>query len=59
MATILKVHGTFATGPEEGHSWWQRGSDCCNHMGELLEADDGNLKIEQVVWDGLNSERAG
>jgi hypothetical protein len=57
MATILKVHGTFATGPEEGKSWWQRGSECCNHIGELVEAEDGNFKIEQVVWDGLNSER--
>jgi hypothetical protein len=58
MATILKVHGTFASGPEEGDKWWQRGSECCGHVGELVEAEDGNLKIEPVVWDGLNSERS-
>ncbi len=58
MATILKVHGTFASGPEEGDKWWQRGSECCSHVGELVEAEDGHLKIEQVVWDGLNSERS-
>lgn len=58
MATILKVHGTFASGPEEGDKWWQRGSECCSHVGELVEAEDGHLKIEQVIWDGLNSERS-
>jgi len=58
MATILKVHGTFASGPEDGDKWWQRGSECCSHIGEMVEAEDGHLKIEQVVWDGLNSERS-
>lgn len=56
MATILTVHGTFASGPDEGAAWWQRGSHCCEEIKSLVEADDGPVKIEPVGWDGLNSE---
>lgn len=56
MGTILTVHGTFATGPEEGTSWWQRGSPSARQLQELIEAEDGQLKVDPFVWDGLNSE---
>jgi len=58
MATVLMVHGTFASGPEEGSAWWQRGSECCKLLGDYVEAEDGPVKVEPVVWDGLNSEKS-
>lgn len=58
MATILTVHGTFASGPEEGSAWWQRGGECCGALSTLVEGEDGPVKVEPVVWDGLNSEQS-
>ncbi|SDP16457.1 hypothetical protein SAMN04488061_2369 [Filomicrobium insigne] len=56
MATIVTVHGTFASGPLEGTKWWQRGSRFTTQLQNSVEGDDGTLKIEPCVWDGLNSE---
>jgi triacylglycerol esterase/lipase EstA (alpha/beta hydrolase family) len=58
MATIVTVHGTFASGPEEGEKWWQKGSEFTRHIGTLVEADGGTLAVQPHVWDGLNSERS-
>ena len=56
MATIITVHGTGATGPEEGDRWWQRGSEFETHIRQLVESEDGELKYEPFVWNGANSE---
>jgi hypothetical protein len=56
MATIITVHGTGATGPEEGQAWWQKGSEFENHIRELVESEDGTLNFQPMVWDGANSE---
>jgi triacylglycerol esterase/lipase EstA (alpha/beta hydrolase family) len=56
MATIITVHGTGATGPEEGEAWWQKGSAFENHIRELVEGEDGTLDFQPVLWDGANSE---
>jgi hypothetical protein len=56
MATIVTVHGTGATGPEEGERWWQRGSPFEKHIRELVESTDGDLTLQPFVWDGANSE---
>jgi hypothetical protein len=56
MATIITVHGTGATGPEEGDAWWQRGSEFEKHMRELVDGEDGELNFERLIWDGANSE---
>jgi hypothetical protein len=56
MATIIAVHGTFATGPEEGEGWWQRGGALDRDIRELVEADDSRLDFAPHVWDGQNSE---
>ena len=56
MATIITVHGTGATGPEEGQAWWQRGSEFEKHLCELVEGEDGVLYFQRLIWDGANSE---
>jgi hypothetical protein len=56
MATIITVHGTGATGPEEGQAWWQKGSAFEQHIRELVESEDGTLNFQPMVWDGNNSE---
>lgn len=56
MATIVTVHGTFATGPLEGMKWWQRGSPFMSYVAELVESSDGTLNLDPHVWNGLNSE---
>lgn len=58
MATLIYVHGTFATGPEKGDKWWQRGSAFDRRMHELVAADAGGLAIERIIWDGDNLESA-
>ncbi|MDX2202336.1 MAG: hypothetical protein NW223_06290 [Hyphomicrobiaceae bacterium] len=55
MAVIILVHGTFATGPEEGESWWQGGSVFERELKDLVAADDGSLEVKRFVWDGNNS----
>ena len=56
MATILTVHGTFASGQARGEKWWQEGSPFEAHLRELVEADSGELRWQPVIWSGLNSE---
>jgi hypothetical protein len=57
MAAIITVHGTGASGPEEGNKWWQRGSEFEKHIRELVEGADGTaLKTQRLIWDGANSE---
>src|SRR5215813_2259330 len=56
MATIITVHGTNATGPEEGSNWWQRGSEFEHDVREFVQADDGNIDFKPLIWDGKNSE---
>lgn len=56
MATIVTVHGTFATGPLEGEKWWQRGSPFSAYLAHFVESDGGEIKIEPHIWNGLNSE---
>jgi hypothetical protein len=56
MATLISVHGTGATGPEEGQAWWQKGSAFEGHIRELVEGEDGELNFQRLIWDGANSE---
>lgn len=56
MATLITVHGTFATGPIEGRSWWQYGSPFTMRLAMLLQADSGRITLDPFVWNGLNSE---
>ena len=56
MATIITVHGTGATGPEEGDAWWQRGGAFKEHIRELVEGEDGALNFQRLIWDGANNE---
>ncbi len=58
MATIVTVHGTFASGPLEGSKWWQRGSPCAAYLEHLVEGSDGPVKVEPHIWNGFNSEAA-
>lgn len=56
MAAIIAVHGTYATGPEDGEGWWQKGGALERDLRELVEADDARLDFVPHVWDGENSE---
>src|SRR5262245_58494419 len=56
MATIITVHGTNNTGPEEGTHWWQKGSVFEQDVRTYVETEDGKLNFEPHIWDGKNSE---
>lgn len=56
MATLITVHGTFATGPVEGQAWWQYGSPFTMRLAVLLQAESGRITLDPFVWNGLNSE---
>ena len=56
MTTILTVHGTGSTGPEQGEKWWQKGSPFEAQMRDMVQADEGELNWQPVIWDGANSE---
>lgn len=56
MATIVTVHGTFASGEETGQKWWQKGSPFEGELRKHVEANTGNLTWQPVIWDGQNSE---
>lgn len=58
MATIILVHGTFASGPEAGEKWWQQDSPFERDLKQLVTGVDGRLAIERLIWDGANSERS-
>lgn len=50
---IVTIHGTFATGPEAGEKWWQKGSVFTNKIKQQIGR---NTEIVPFVWDGANSE---
>lgn len=56
MATILTVHGTFASGPESGENWWQKGSPFAQRIAERVGVEDGEFSYQPFIWDGANSE---
>ena len=56
MATIIAVHGTFATGEESGDKWWQKTSECEKGLREFVQGSATPLIYEQLIWDGDNSE---
>ena len=56
MATIIAVHGTFATGEETGDKWWQKNSECEKALREFVQGNATPLSYEQLIWDGDNSE---
>lgn len=59
MATIFTVHGTFSSGPEDGHQWWQKGSTFEKDVRDYVEAEDGTpVEFKPFVWDGKNSEES-
>ena len=56
MATIIAVHGTFATGEESGDKWWQKTSECEKGLREFVQGNATPLNYESLIWDGDNSE---
>jgi hypothetical protein len=56
MATLVTVHGTGATGEETGPKWWQKSSAFEKSLRDLIQASDGPISYEQLIWDGNNSE---
>ena len=56
MATLVTVHGTGATGEECGPKWWQKTSAFEKSLRDLIQASDGPISYEQLIWDGNNSE---
>lgn len=61
MITIVTIHGTFATGQEEGRAWWQKGGYLQQAITDALRATPGvNASAIQwlpFVWSGVNSEK--
>jgi hypothetical protein len=43
MVTIITVHGTFSSGPENGEHWSQKGSQFECELRRLVEGEDGKL----------------
>ena len=58
MTSIVTIHGTFASGPEQGEAWWQSGSNFERRLAELVLPDDGHFEHVPFVWDGANTEAA-
>lgn len=58
MPTLITVHGTFASGPDDGNAWWQRGSNFAQLLSGLIEHADGEFQHEPFGWNGDNSEAA-
>ena len=56
MATIITVHGTNATGPEQGTRWWQQGGVLDTHLRQWVEGENGAFVLQPMIWDGANSE---
>lgn len=62
MATVVTVHGTFASGETKGERWWQNGSGFEQDLQRFVQGQERPLVVEPLVWDGKNSEtsrRAG
>ena len=58
MTCIVTIHGTFASGPEQGEAWWQSGSNFGRTLAELVLPEDGLVEQVPFVWDGANTEVA-
>jgi hypothetical protein len=56
VPTIVSIHGTYAAGPEAGDQWWQRGSPFERRLRECIEATEGAISFQPLLWDGHNSE---
>jgi hypothetical protein len=56
MATIVTVHGTNASGPAEGESWWQKGGPFERDLRKWVQSEANDLQFEPLIWDGRNSE---
>jgi hypothetical protein len=64
MATIITVHGTFATPtvPDSNGAltvepqWWETPSTFERDLRELVQSRDGKLEVKPFVWSGDNSE---
>ena len=60
MATIFTVHGTRPKGAEfpsdHGDEWWQIGGGLDRELRTYVGADDGEINVRPVIWDGANSE---
>jgi triacylglycerol esterase/lipase EstA (alpha/beta hydrolase family) len=56
MPTIITVHGTRATGPEEGERWWQKSSAFEADVSKFVSAEDRTLQFLPFIWDSRNSE---
>lgn len=64
MATIITVHGTFATPtspnsdgePSSDAQWWEASSAFEGDIRELVESRDGRLDVKPFIWAGDNSE---
>jgi hypothetical protein len=57
VTTLITVHGTFASGPENGDAWWQRGSEFDQRLRCLVATPKSRYEHIPFVWSGLNSER--
>ena len=58
MTSIVTIHGTFASAPEQGEAWWQSGSNFERKLAELVLPEDGLVEQVPFVWDGANTEAA-
>jgi len=56
MATLITVHGTNDTGPEDGDKWWQRGGPLEEDIRRLVTSDDGPVIFTVHTWHARNSE---
>lgn len=64
MATIITVHGTFATPtvPDSNGAltsepqWWEAPSTFERDLRELVQSRDGKLEFKPFIWSGDNSE---
>lgn len=56
MTTIITVHGTNVSGPEQGGQWWQKGGTLHTELKTLLKTNNGLLNLQPLIWDGRNSE---
>jgi len=57
VTTLITVHGTFASGPENGDAWWQRGSEFDARLRGFVATPKNRFEHVPFVWSGLNSER--
>jgi len=56
MATVITIHGTFSSGPEQGSQWWQIGGPFEADLRTFVRPQNGDLTILPFRWSGANSE---